>query len=82
VGRGLRRISYEPGEDGLLEPEYAEILGIPFTFAQSSRDPPQPQPPKPITWVRAVPDRLVERPWLEIRFPRICANWVIGSSLR
>ena len=70
VGRGLRRISYEPGKDGLLEAEYAEILGIPFAFANTGTDRP-PEKPKPITWVRAVPERLVERPWLEIRFPRI-----------
>lgn len=39
VGRGLRRQSYELGQDRdlegnpLFEPEYADILGIPFDFA-------------------------------------------------
>ncbi|BAC09031.1 tsl1479 [Thermosynechococcus vestitus BP-1] len=33
VGRGLRRMSYEVNpETGLLEPEYVNIFGVPFTF--------------------------------------------------
>lgn len=32
VGRGLRRTSYDVGEDGLFEPEYVNIFGVPFTF--------------------------------------------------
>ncbi|MBI1807714.1 MAG: DEAD/DEAH box helicase family protein [Ignavibacteria bacterium] len=32
VGRGLRRTSYEVGADGLFEPEYVNIFGVPFTF--------------------------------------------------
>ena len=33
VGRGLRRLSYEPGEDGkLFDVEYAQVMGIPFAF--------------------------------------------------
>ncbi len=32
VGRGLRRTSYEVGEDGLFEAEYVNIFGVPFTF--------------------------------------------------
>ena len=31
VGRGLRRISYELGEDGLMQEEVANILGIPMS---------------------------------------------------
>ena len=31
VGRGLRRVSYDLGDDGLFEPEY-NIFGVPFTF--------------------------------------------------
>ncbi|MEY3231265.1 MAG: hypothetical protein RL689_1354 [Planctomycetota bacterium] len=30
VGRGLRRASYEPGEDGLFTEEVAKVLGVPF----------------------------------------------------
>ena len=32
VGRGLRRTSYDIGEDGLFEAEYVNIFGVPFTF--------------------------------------------------
>ena len=32
VGRGLRRTSYEAGSDGLFEPEYVNIFGVPFSF--------------------------------------------------
>ena len=36
VGRGLRRTSYVPNDDGLLEPEYAEVYGVPFSFIPTS----------------------------------------------
>jgi type III restriction enzyme len=32
VGRALRRQSYDLNEEGLLSPEYADVLGIPFDF--------------------------------------------------
>lgn len=32
VGRGLRRTSYELNKDGLLEPEYVNVFGVPFSF--------------------------------------------------
>ena len=32
VGRGLRRVSYELNDDGLFDPEYADIYGVPFAF--------------------------------------------------
>ncbi len=32
VGRGLRRVSYELNDEGLLDPEYADVYGIPFAF--------------------------------------------------
>ena len=32
VGRGLRRRSYEPDENGLFTPEYADVYGVPFQF--------------------------------------------------
>ncbi len=32
VGRGLRRVSYEADADGMFEPEYAEVYGVPFSF--------------------------------------------------
>lgn len=32
IGRGLRRVSYEINKDGLFEPEYVNIFGVPFSF--------------------------------------------------
>lgn len=72
IGRGLRRQSYDFGEDTdldgnpVFETEYADILGIPFDFAT------EPQKitkatPKPVTRVQA----LRERAMLSMRFPRV-----------
>lgn len=67
VGRGLRRVSYEVDpETGCFPVEYADVLGIPFTFAQSGKSG-APKPPPRITHVKA----RRERPDLEIRFPRV-----------
>jgi type III restriction enzyme len=67
IGRGLRRMSYEPNEEGHFDPEYAEVYGVPFSFiptAGVSKDPP---PPKPVHRVRAMEGRA----HLEITFPRV-----------
>ena len=32
VGRGLRRVSYELNDEGLFDPEYADVYGVPFAF--------------------------------------------------
>jgi type III restriction enzyme len=77
VGRGLRRVSYEPirkevshgGKTVTIETfgtEYAEVYGVPFKFIPGSggRDPPKPSPK---THVRA----LAERSSAEISFPRV-----------
>jgi type III restriction enzyme len=66
VGRALRRASYDANADGMFDPEYAEVLGVPFTFLSTTanRD---PKPPKPIVTVRALP----ERSHLRIEFPRV-----------
>lgn len=72
IGRALRRVSYDPvGADeagnAMFAPEYADVLGIPFSFvpANSKGD---YTPPKKTTQVHAV---LPEREDLEIRFPRV-----------
>ena len=68
VGRGLRRTSYDLNpKTGLLEPEYVNIFGIPFTFLphEESSDSPPPPPPKfPIEPVR-------EKQEFEISWPNI-----------
>ena len=67
VGRGLRRISYEiDPATGLFPVEYADVLGMPFTFAQQGKKV-APKPPPKVTRVRAIEDRAA----LEIRFPNV-----------
>jgi len=67
VGRALRRRSYETKEDGMFEAEYAEVYGVPFSFIPCSGQSTDPKPPKPITRVRALDERLA----CEITFPRV-----------
>ena len=68
VGRALRRQSYDVDDDtGLLEVEYADVLGIPFDFTAAPVVV-QPRPPRQNIHVRAIsPDR----DHLEIRFPKV-----------
>jgi len=67
VGRGLRRQSYELNSAGLFDPEYADILGIPFDFTAKPVVA-KPKPPKPTVRVHAVRP---ERDHLELTFPRV-----------
>jgi type III restriction enzyme len=73
IGRALRRVSYDSfaadSFDGepRLTPEYADVLGIPFTFIPANSAP-NYQPPRPLTTIRAV---LPEREALTIEFPRV-----------
>lgn len=68
VGRGLRRINYEPDPaTGLLTEEYVDVYGIPFSvipYKGRPVDTPTPED-KPKNRVWALPDREE----LEIRFP-------------
>ncbi len=68
VGRGLRRVSYVANSEGLFEPEYAEVYGVPFSFipCSGSRNGKPPEQ-KAITRVRALDDRIA----CEITFPRL-----------
>jgi type III restriction enzyme len=66
VGRALRRASYDPGPDGLFEPEYAEVYGVPFSFL-SVAGKGRVKVAKPVRTVRALP----ERAGLRIEFPRL-----------
>jgi type III restriction enzyme len=73
MGRGRRRRSYTVGDDGLLTPEYADIFGVPCSGFPVAGLPEEraPATPKPGKVVRAMPERLLERPWLEVTFPRV-----------
>jgi len=67
VGRGLRRVSYEPDPvTGFFPVEYADVLGVPFTFAQQGQNVAPKAPPR-VTRVKAMPDRAKR----EIRFPNV-----------
>jgi len=68
VGRGLRRTSYEVGEDGLFEPEYVNIFGVPFTFLpHEDTGELIPRPPKPKTPIEPDP----KKQKYEITWPNI-----------
>ncbi len=69
VGRGLRRTSYDVGNDGLFEPEYVNIFGVPFTFLphEGGIDGPPPPPPPPKTKIEPVKEKAEH----EISFPNI-----------
>jgi type III restriction enzyme len=66
VGRGLRRRSYAISDEGLFDPEYAEVYGVPFAFIPGR--PTKEAPPRPpAVEVYAVP----ERADLCITFPKL-----------
>lgn len=58
VGRGLRRTSYELNAQGLFDPEFVNVFGVPFTFLpHEEQDGPPPPPPPPRTRIEPLPDR-------------------------
>jgi len=58
VGRGLRRTSYDVGDDGLFAPEYVNIFGVPFTFLpHEGGEGPPPPPPPPKTVIEPVQEK-------------------------
>ncbi|MCU4187224.1 DEAD/DEAH box helicase family protein [Acidiferrimicrobium sp. IK] len=67
VGRGLRRRSYAPNDNGRFEPEYAEVYGVPFAFLPSEKSIAPAPPSRPAIEVRALDERLP----LRITFPKV-----------
>ncbi len=67
VGRGLRRTAYDVKPDGLLEPEYVNIFGVPFTFLPHESEGGPPKPPKAKTAIEPVPEKAA----FEIAWPNI-----------
>ena len=68
VGRGLRRVSYDVGEDGFFEAEYVNIFGVPFTFLpHEGGDGTPPPPPKPKTKIEPRKEKVQH----EITFPNV-----------
>lgn len=67
VGRGLRRASYEVGENGLFSEEVAQVFGVPFEIIPfKSIGGPQLPAPK-----RFHVHALTDRADYEIKFPRV-----------
>ncbi|RKY15359.1 MAG: hypothetical protein DRP82_01910 [Planctomycetota bacterium] len=70
VGRGLRRLNYDDlvRHDGLPEPEYVDVYGVPFSVIPVKKQPvKRGKVQAPPNIVRALP----ERKHLEITFPRV-----------
>ena len=68
IGRGLRRTSYELNDEGMFDPEYVNIFGVPFTFLpHESDDSGPPAPPIPKTAIEPVREKLDH----EITWPNI-----------
>jgi len=67
VGRGLRRRSYAVNANGMFDPEYAEVYGVPFSFIPSAGSQADPKPGPTPTRVRALENRIA----CEISFPRV-----------
>ncbi|MDE0269561.1 MAG: DEAD/DEAH box helicase family protein [Acidimicrobiaceae bacterium] len=68
TGRALRRSNYDNyDEDGLLVPEYAEVIGIPFEFMPVKPGDNGSSPPKPRYEVRSMAGRRNHR----IEFPNV-----------
>lgn len=68
VGRGLRRFSYEVGEDGKLTEEVAKVFGVPFEIIpfKENKDGAGKKPEKR-HHIRALPDKAK----FEIKYPRV-----------
>jgi type III restriction enzyme len=67
IGRGLRRISYELNDQGLYDPEYVTVFGVPFTFLPAEGESGTPPVEKPKTKIAPVPERKA----LEIKWPHV-----------
>ena len=68
VGRGLRRRTYELGDDGRMTEEVAKVFGVPFRVVPFKSNPTAaPTPQKPRHHVFAMPGRQ----HLEIHYPRV-----------
>ena len=89
VGRGLRRTAYDVnGTTGLLEPEYVNIFGVPFTFLPHESGTGVPPPPMPKTAIEPVSTKQqFEITWPNIvridrvLRPRLSVDWDSAERL-
>ncbi|XAM00109.1 DEAD/DEAH box helicase family protein [Phycisphaeraceae bacterium D3-23] len=65
VGRGLRRMSYQRDEKGMLSPEYVDVYGIPFSLIPFKGKTSKPQSDRPTLRIKAMPERAA----FELKFP-------------
>lgn len=79
IGRGLRRVSYEFDDDLMLEPEYVNIFGVPFSFIPHEGGATTPRPPRPKFQIEPTK----EKSKFEISFPNILRiDTIYKSSLK
>ena len=90
VGRGLRRTTYDVNpKTGLLEPEYVNVFGVPFTFLPHEGQINGPPPPtKPKTAIHPITERAdYEISWPNIiriehiYLPHLSLNWTEVEAL-
>lgn len=68
IGRGLRRVSHDRDENGLLKPEYVNVFGVPLSIYQDvGEGGDAPTPPRPSTQIES----LTQRNSREIRWPNV-----------
>ncbi|MCI0336562.1 MAG: hypothetical protein L0226_03215 [Acidobacteria bacterium] len=68
IGRGLRRTSYDLNQEGMFDPEYANIFGVPFTFLP--HESPKGTAPQPTASKTRI-EPLREREEFAIRWPNV-----------
>jgi type III restriction enzyme len=67
VGRGLRRSSYDVGDDGKLTEEVAKVFGVPFEIIPFKENKSGPRPSVKRHHIHALP----EKAGFEIKYPRV-----------
>ncbi|MGH7923524.1 MAG: restriction endonuclease, partial [Candidatus Binatus sp.] len=88
VGRGLRRASYDVGDDGKLSEEVAKVFGVPFEIIPFKENKAGSRPSVKRNHIRALPEKAA----FEIKYPRvdgyrqairnrITIDWVNAPSL-
>lgn len=67
VGRGLRRVNYELGDEDKFSEEVATVFGVPFDVIPFKANPQKPAEVKPRKHIHALPEKVQ----FAIRFPRV-----------
>ena len=68
VGRGLRRMNYNPdSQTEMLPEEYVDVYGVPFSVIPYKGKPSRTPPDRPVNHIYALPNKAV----YELRFPNV-----------